>query len=120
MPFTRSTRIGSMPSHKEMKNRKQSRKPSIAEIILPQQQQPHRIISHSSTFHGDYRTLPTSKERIKKAKRLLLEITDENQDWEDDEEFLKPIITEFIEAQKAKGLSEQESMELVIECYCVQ
>jgi len=107
-----------LPSHAKAKNRKQSKKPSLAEILIPQQPtQPP--LQKLPTFNGNYHDLPSSKERIKHARNFLLQILDEYQDC-DDEEMMETITEEFIQAQKMKGLSEDECQSLTIKCFSNQ
>ena len=84
LPTLPSYEQGDNPNNRIQRNRK-PRKPSIVEIFLPQHlASTPQTIKPSSSFNGDYRTLLTSKERIKIAKKRLIEIINENEDCEDE------------------------------------
>jgi hypothetical protein len=81
----------------------------------------HPTLSRHATSSSvlDYRQLPYSKARIDKAKKLYdKEISDEELADFDDDAKLKPIVAEFVQAQKEKGLTQEECFELAIELIC--
>ena len=113
---TRSSRIASvphgLPSHTtptKRNIRRQSRRPTLTEVFLPQHEPPptsHPPLSGpvtSFSFKNNYRNLPDSKARLTKANKLLNKFLEPYEDFYEDEDgcLTKEDINKFMEEHKA-------------------
>ena len=125
--MARSSRIASvphngLPSHTTPTNRnirRQSRRPTLTEVLLHQHKPPPTSnpplsrLSTSSAFNNNYRNLPDTKARLAKATKLLDEFLEPYKDEDEVDRLTEEDFNKFMEKHKAMGLTDAECDEFM-------